>query len=71
MDLPRNVPAKFQVIWFSGFREEDFKQISGKKDKIFIINRKIVELQYLNKLGKGPPKECPCKIWSQLDKRFQ
>ena len=25
----------------------------------------------LNKLDKGPPKEHPCKIWSQLDQRFQ
>ena len=26
---------------------------------------------HLNKLDKGPPKEHPCKIWSQLDQRFQ
>ena len=43
--------------------EEKFFKNSLKIEKLFFHHR-------MNKLEKGPPKECPFKIWSQSHQQF-
>jgi hypothetical protein len=33
-DFPRTIPAKFQFIWPSGYREEDFLEINQSETRI-------------------------------------
>jgi hypothetical protein len=33
-DYPRTIPARFGLIWFHGFREEDFLEINQSETKI-------------------------------------
>jgi hypothetical protein len=39
-NYPRTIPAKFGLIWFSGFREEDLNVILLKCEMIWKIRKK-------------------------------
>ena len=70
-NLPRSVPVKYDVNQTSGFRE-DFKQkFRANVEKKSLKIEKLIFQNHLNKLDKGPPKECFCKIWSQSEQWFE
>ena len=52
MGYPRTIPAKFGLIWFSGFREEDlnvifYQNMSNLHNQYKSAERKIPQQNYL------------------------
>ena len=64
------LPTKFQFIWPSGFRGEDFKKSANQKQELpvtamFLMNREM------SNLDRGPSKDASYQISIHLAKQFQ
>jgi hypothetical protein len=63
-DHPRTIPAKFVLIWFSGFRGEDL-------NVIFYQNMPNLHNRLKEKFERDPSRVHPCQVCFNLVQRFQ
>ena len=69
--LKGTIPARFGLIWFSGFREEDlnvifYQNMPNLHNRYISAERNISQ----NNFGRGPSKDHSTKVWLQLAQWF-
>ena len=70
-DHPGTIPARFGLIWFSGFRGEDFFSISYPLFLFLAWWPSWLEVGMTgHNFGRGPSKDHSTKVWLQLAQWF-
>ena len=71
-DLPRRLPTKFQFIWPSGFRGEDFfLKSTNQKQELPVVAMFITDRDEMNNLYRGPYIDASYLVLVHLAKGFQ
>jgi hypothetical protein len=64
-------PTKFQFIWQSGFRGEDFLEINQSETRMVITAMLSMDQDEMSTLYRGPPIDASYQVSVHLAKRFQ
>ena len=66
-----DAPTKFQIIWPSGFRGEDFKKSTDQKKELPVAPCLSMDRDEMSTLYRGPPIDASCQVSVHLAERFQ
>ena len=64
------LPTKFQFIWPSGFRGEDFKKSANQKQELPMAAMFVNGSELMSILYRGPFKDASYQVLIHLAKRF-
>ena len=68
---PRTIPAKFALIWFSGFRGKDLNVIFYQNMPNLHNWYKSAERKISHNFERDPPKDHSCQVWFNLVQGFR
>ena len=65
------IPIKFQFIWLSGFRGEDFLEINKSETRLSVAAIFLTDRDEISNLYRGLSKDDSYPVSVHLTKRFQ
>ena len=65
------LPTKFRFIWQNGFRGEEFKKSTNKKQELLVAACLLMDREEMSNLHRGPPIDDTYQVSVHLAKRLQ